>query len=131
MIARPTAHPMTTTADGSGWAVRCFLVRIRITEHATADQARAAFLFGVAPRSFTMKITLPDGSIKEFPAPITARQVAESIGSGLARAAVGAKVDGELVDLDRAIVRDARVAIVTKPRKGTPLGEQSADALYL
>ena len=78
-----------------------------------------------------MKITLPDGSIKEFPGPVTARQVAESIGAGLARAAVGAKVDGELADLDRPIERDARVAIVTRPRKGTPLGEQNSDALYL
>jgi threonyl-tRNA synthetase len=78
-----------------------------------------------------LRITLPDGSVKEFAGPVTGRQVAESIGAGLARAAVGAKVDGQLVDLDRPIERDAAVAIVTKPKKGTPLGEQSPDALYL
>jgi len=75
-----------------------------------------------------MRITLPDGSVKEFDQPtVTARQVAESIGAGLAKAAVGAKVDGELVDLDRPITADAELAIVTKPRKGPG----DADALYL
>ena len=75
-----------------------------------------------------MRITLPDGSVKEFDSsPVTARQVAESIGAGLAKAAVGAKVDGTLTDLDRPITQDAELAIVTKPRKGPG----DADALYL
>jgi threonyl-tRNA synthetase len=78
-----------------------------------------------------MQVTLPDGSARQFDQPVTARKVAESIGSGLARAAVGAKIDGELVDLDRPIDHDAQVNIVTRPRKGTAINEQDSDALYL
>ncbi|MFW6033461.1 MAG: TGS domain-containing protein, partial [Phycisphaeraceae bacterium] len=81
-----------------------------------------------------MKITLPDGSVKEYPAPVTARQIAEDIGPGLAKAAIGAKIDGELTDLDRPIARDAEVAIVTRPRtnkKGESKGDADPDALHL
>lgn len=76
-----------------------------------------------------MRITLPDGSVKEFPGPLTARQVAESIGAGLAKAAIGAKVDDKLTDVNRLIDHDAKLAIVTKPRPGKGPGD--ADALYL
>ena len=58
-------------------------------------------------------ITLPDGSAKELPTGATGGEVAASIGKGLAKAAVAAKVDGEWVDLDRPIDHDATVAIVT------------------
>jgi threonyl-tRNA synthetase len=58
-------------------------------------------------------ITLPDGSSREYARGTTAGAVAESIGKGLARAALVAKVDGEPVDLNRPIEHDARVAIVT------------------
>ncbi len=78
-----------------------------------------------------MQITLPDGTKKQFDAPVTARRVAESIGAGLAKAAVGARINGELADLDRPIAADAELAIVTRPRKGTPPNEQDPDALYL
>jgi len=60
-----------------------------------------------------IRITLPDGSIKEFSAPVTVREVAESIGPGLAKAALAGKVDGRLVDLSHRIERDARVEIIT------------------
>ncbi len=58
-------------------------------------------------------ITLPDGSRKHFEHPVSLQQVAESIGPGLARAALAGKVDGRLVDLSHRIDRDAAVAIVT------------------
>jgi len=58
-------------------------------------------------------ITLPDGSRREFPHPVTVMQVAESIGPGLARATVAGKVDGRLVDASDRIERDASVAIIT------------------
>ncbi|MCE7970535.1 MAG: threonine--tRNA ligase [Leptolyngbya sp. PLA2] len=75
-----------------------------------------------------IRVTLPDGSVKEFAGAVTARQVAESIGPRLAQAAVGAKIDGELRDLSAVIDRDCRVAIVTeKTRDGRP----DPDALYL
>jgi threonyl-tRNA synthetase len=58
-------------------------------------------------------ITLPDGSRREFDQPVTLMAVAESIGTGLAKAALAGKIDGELVDLSRVIEKDAAVAIVT------------------
>ena len=58
-------------------------------------------------------ITLPDGSRREFEQPVSVMQVAESIGAGLAKAAVAARVDGALVDLARVVEKDADVAIIT------------------
>ena len=58
-------------------------------------------------------VTLPDGSQREFDHPVTVEQVARSIGTGLAKAAVVGKVDGSLVDLSHTVDRDAEVAIVT------------------
>src|SRR5262245_33292635 len=59
-------------------------------------------------------IRLPDGSQKSFSGPVTAAEVASSIGAGLARAALAAKVDGKLVDLSHRIDSDAALAIVTE-----------------
>lgn len=58
-------------------------------------------------------ITLPDGSRREYDRPISLMEVAESIGAGLAKAALAGRVNGELVDLSRVIDADASVAIVT------------------
>jgi threonyl-tRNA synthetase len=58
-------------------------------------------------------IQLPDGSRREFAQPPTVGEVAASIGAGLAKAALGGKVDGRLVDLSHRIEHDAQVAIVT------------------
>ena len=60
-----------------------------------------------------VRVTLPDGSAREVPFGTTARGVAESIGPGLARAAVAARVDGAIWDLDRPIERDVSLAILT------------------
>jgi threonyl-tRNA synthetase len=60
-----------------------------------------------------LKITLPDGMAKSFPGPVTVAEVAESIGAGLARAALAGKVNGRLVDTSHRIESDAEVAIVT------------------
>ncbi len=59
------------------------------------------------------RITLPDGSVKSFDAPLTVAQVAASIGQGLARAALAGRVDGRLVDTSYLIAQDASLAIVT------------------
>ncbi len=72
----------------------------------------------------TITITLPDGTEKRLPDGATARELAESIGPGLARDAVGAVVDGELRDLDRALPDGAAVSIVTRD-------DEDEDALYL
>jgi threonyl-tRNA synthetase len=58
-------------------------------------------------------IRLPDGSIRHFDGPVTVAQIAASIGAGLAKAALAAKVDGKLVDVSHEIAHDASVAIVT------------------
>ena len=58
-------------------------------------------------------ITLPDGSNKSFDQPVTVMQVAESIGPGLAKAALAGRVDGELVDACVEIDHDAQLEIVT------------------
>jgi threonyl-tRNA synthetase len=59
-------------------------------------------------------IRLPDGAIKHFDAPVSVADVAASIGPGLAKAALAAKVNGTLVDTSHVIDRDASVAIVTE-----------------
>ncbi|MGH7458990.1 MAG: threonine--tRNA ligase [Longimicrobiaceae bacterium] len=63
-------------------------------------------------------LTLPDGSSRAYSAGTTVRQLAESIGPGLARAALAGRVDGEVIDLDRQIGRDASVEIVTDRSPG-------------
>jgi threonyl-tRNA synthetase len=67
----------------------------------------------IAPTNNLPNITLPDGSVKSFPGPVTVAEVAQSIGAGLARAALAGKVDGRLVDTGFRIEHDARVAVVT------------------
>jgi threonyl-tRNA synthetase len=60
-----------------------------------------------------VSVRLPDGSKREFDAPVTVAQVAASIGSGLAKAALAGKVDGKVVDTSFLIDRDVDLAIVT------------------
>ncbi len=61
-----------------------------------------------------IRLTLPDGSVRVVPSGTTSRQVAQGIGAGLARAAVAAKVDGQVRDLDRPLTSDASFAILTE-----------------
>jgi threonyl-tRNA synthetase len=58
-------------------------------------------------------ITLPDGSRREFPQPVTVAEIAASIGAGLARAALAGKVNGRLVDTSFRVETDAELAIIT------------------
>ena len=60
-----------------------------------------------------ISIRLPDGSQREFDAPVTVAQVAASIGAGLAKAALAGKVDGALVDTSHLISHNAELAIIT------------------
>jgi threonyl-tRNA synthetase len=59
-------------------------------------------------------VTLPDGSQREFAQPVTVAEVAQSIGAGLARAALAGKVDGRLVDTSFSITSDVQLGIVTE-----------------
>lgn len=60
-----------------------------------------------------VQITLPDGSLREFPGPVTVAEVAASIGAGLAKAALAGKVDGKVVDTSFSIVNNTQLAIIT------------------
>ncbi len=70
-----------------------------------------------------LKIDLPDGSVKEMPAGSTPYDVAAAIGPGLAKAALAARVDGEVRDLNRPFDGDASLALIT--------ARDEADALEL
>jgi threonyl-tRNA synthetase len=70
-----------------------------------------------------IRLTLPDGSVREMPRGTTGGDVARSIGPGLAKAALAAKVDGEVIDLEHPIEHDAALALVTS--------KDEADALEL
>ena len=70
-----------------------------------------------------LKISLPDGSVREVPRGTTPADIAAAIGPGLAKAALAARVDGELRDLTRPLERDASLALVTS--------RDEADALEL
>src|SRR3954469_11192650 len=61
-----------------------------------------------------LAISLPDGSVRQFDAPVTGTDVAAAIGPGLARAALAMKLNGKLVDLATVIEDDAAVVFVTR-----------------
>lgn len=61
-----------------------------------------------------LSITLPDGSQRQYDTAVTVAQVAESIGAGLAKAALVGRVDGQLVDTSYLIHNDAELAIITE-----------------
>ena len=60
-----------------------------------------------------IQITLPDGSKREYPSPVTVAEVAASIGTGLAKAALAGKVDGKVVDTSYLLDSDSALSIVT------------------
>src|ERR1043166_8986366 len=70
-----------------------------------------------------LKIALPDGSSREVPRGTTPADIAAAIGPGLAKAALAARVDGTLRDLNRPFEADAQLALVT--------ARDEADALEL
>src|SRR6187455_1343119 len=58
-------------------------------------------------------VKLPDGSVRQFDQPVSVADVANAIGPGLAKAALGGKVDGALVDTSYVIDKDSELAIIT------------------
>jgi threonyl-tRNA synthetase len=59
------------------------------------------------------QITLPDGSVRSFDAPVTVQAIAASIGPGLAKATLAGRVNGRLVDASCVVAEDAEVSMVT------------------
>ncbi|MCZ6494456.1 MAG: threonine--tRNA ligase [Planctomycetota bacterium] len=74
------------------------------------------------------RITLPDGTVREFDHPIAAAEVAAGIGPRLAKDALGARINGELCDLSSIITDDAELSIVIPTRRDS---EPDPDALSL
>ena len=60
-----------------------------------------------------VQITLPDGSLREFPGPVTVAEVAASIGTGLAKAALAGKINGTVVDTSYTISTNSALSIIT------------------
>ena len=60
-----------------------------------------------------IQITLPDGSKRDYPGPVTVAEVAASIGSGLAKVTLAGRVDGRLVDASDRIEHDVKLQIIT------------------
>ena len=60
-----------------------------------------------------VQITLPDGSKRDFPGPVTVAEVAASIGAGLAKAALAGKVGDKVVDTSFQITTDSPLSILT------------------
>src|SRR4249920_41425 len=58
-------------------------------------------------------VKLPDGSVRQFDQPVSVADVAAAIGPGLAKAALGGKVNGALVDTSYVIDKDSELAIIT------------------
>lgn len=69
-----------------------------------------------------LNITLPDGSVRQYEAPVTVAQIAASIGAGLAKATMAGKVNGRLVDACDPITEDSTVQIITpKDKEGVEI----------
>lgn len=88
-----------------------------------------------------MRIKLPDGSVKVYDGPVSPAEVAAELGPEVAKAAIGARVNGQLWDLNRLIEEDAEVEILTRPGDGpegisggadsdSAAARRQADALY-
>jgi len=60
-----------------------------------------------------IKVILKDGYIKEFPAGVSIREIAYSLGKKLAEQAIAGKIDGKMVDLDQKILSDSQILIIT------------------
>ena len=59
------------------------------------------------------RITLPDGSQREYEKPLTLLAIAEDIGSGLAKATLAGRVDGQIVDVSTLVEHDAAIVLLT------------------
>ena len=102
-IRAPMAEPLCGYRKGPSFAVRC---------QAWAVEGHPVPLHAPAMTKM-FKIALPDGSVREMPEGSTPADVAAAIGPGLAKAALAAKVDGEVRDIMRPFEGDASLALIT------------------
>ncbi|NDF13194.1 MAG: TGS domain-containing protein, partial [Proteobacteria bacterium] len=79
-----------------------------------------------------VQITLPDNSVREYPLPVTGADIAQSIGAGLAKAAIAIKVNGVQRDLSYPIAEDSKIAILTtKDEEGLEIMRHTLTAQVL
>ncbi|MGI9214263.1 MAG: TGS domain-containing protein, partial [Gammaproteobacteria bacterium] len=64
-----------------------------------------------------LSITLPDNSIKQFPAPISVEEFAYSLGDRLGKAAIAGIVNDQLVDISHIVTKDSKVIVITNKNK--------------
>lgn len=77
-----------------------------------------------------ISVTLPDGAKREYEVSVTVGEIAQSIGAGLAKAALAGKVNGHLVDLSFPVKEDSTVAIITgKDKEGLDIIRHSTSHL--
>src|SRR5215203_4121555 len=76
-------------------------------------------------------ITLPDGSVRDVKTGTTPADIAAAIGPGLAKAAIAARVDGELRDLGRPLEADAALALVTARDEADALEPARPDSAHV
>ena len=72
-------------------------------------------------------VKLPDGSVRQFDQPVAVAAVAAAIGPGLAKAALGGKVNGALVDTSFVIDKDSDLAIITDKKSRGPGSDPAFD----
>ena len=77
------------------------------------------------------RITLPDGSVREFDNPVSGAELADDIGPGLAKAAMAIRINGELDDLSTVLDADAEVAIITDKNEAEALDLIRHDAAHV
>jgi threonyl-tRNA synthetase len=61
-----------------------------------------------------MQLQFPDGALRDYPEGVTGREIAEGLSKSLAKKAALVRLDGELLDLDRALLKDGRIEILTR-----------------
>ena len=108
----PTDHGYDT-ADVHGDLLARERIRTPVVELETKSAALRPHFFFVIQGKIMVSIRLPDGAVRQFDKPVSVKDVAASIGPGLAKAALAGKVDGKVVDTSHVIDRDASLAILT------------------
>jgi len=78
------------------------------------DNLQVPIPLGPAAAPGPLAVTLPDGSRREFPHPVTGNEIAAAIGPALAKAAIAIRVDGKPRDLATVVDQDAAVAVITR-----------------
>src|SRR5205823_10589309 len=109
-----SSDPTAAAPRGSPSRGGCRHARLRLNPSPSHTSKVLDTLLMPPDSAAPIAVTLPDGSVRKFPGPVSGAELAKAIGPGLAKAALALKVDGAEKDLAAVIDRDAKVAIVTR-----------------